>query len=153
MTRLGFVATLLALALAVACAKPQLQSHMYYDHEVDFSKAKTFAMVGGDGGTAENRALAERLLREGLESKGLSVASAEEAALLVQVDLGRRSKVRISGRMSTGEYAGLAVTMRERGSGDVAWHAVAFLTFYDSLVAAEEIPKAVAMVLEDFPPS
>lgn len=152
MTRLASVASLLALAL-VACANPRLQTHMYYDHEIDFSKISTFAIVGGDGGTAENRALAERGLREGLEAKGLSAASAEQADVLVQVDLGRRSKVRMSGGMSTGEYAGLAVTLRERRSGDVAWHAVAAMTYYDSLVAAQEIPKAIALVLEDYPPS
>ena len=28
--RIGFVVTLLVLALALACAKPRLQSHMYY---------------------------------------------------------------------------------------------------------------------------
>lgn len=152
-TRIGFGATLLALALALACAKPRLDSHMYYDHEVDFSKIKTFAITKGDGGTPENRALAESGLRKGLEAKGMQVASAEKADVLVQVDLGRRSKVRISGRMSTGEYAGLAVSMRERRSGDMAWHAVAYMTYYDNLVAPDEIPKAVALVLEDFPPS
>ncbi len=59
----------------------------------------------------------------------------------------------VHGRMTTGEYAGLAVSMRERRSGDMAWHAVAAMTYYSNLVAADEIPKAVALVLEDFPPS
>ena len=153
MTRLGLVVTLLVLALALACAKPRLQSHMYYDQDVDFSKITTFAISAGAGGTPENRALAESALRKGLEAKGLTAVAAEEADVLVQVELGLRSKVRISGRMSTGEYAGLAVSMRERSSGDMAWHAVAAMTYYDNLVAADEIPKAVALVLEDYPPS
>lgn len=153
MRRIGFVATLLAVALALACVKPRLQSHVYYDHELDFSRIKTFAITGGAGGTPANRALAESGLRKGLEAKGLRVASAQEADVLVRVDLGRRSKVRIGGQMTTGEYAGLAVTMRERRSGDMAWHAVAAMTYYDDLVAKDEIPKAVAMVLEDYPPS
>jgi hypothetical protein len=126
---------------------------MYYDHDLDFAKVKTFAMTGGAGGIPENRALAENGLRKGLEAKGLKAAPAQQADVLVQVDLGLRSKVRVSGSMATGTYAGLAVSMRERRSGDMAWHAVAAMTYYDDLVAAEEIPKAVALVLEDFPPS
>lgn len=153
MRRIGFVATLVVLSLALACVKPRLQSQMYYDHDLDFAKVKTFAMTGGSGGTPENRALAEAGLKKGLEAKGLKLAPAATADVLVRVDLGIRSKVRVSGRMSTGEHAGLAVSMRERRSGDMAWHAVAAMTYYDDLVAADEIPKAVALVLEDFPPS
>lgn len=153
MTRLGTIAVFLALAATLACAKPRLESHMYFDHEFDFAKIKTFAISPGAGGTPENRKLAEEGIRKGLEAKGLQAASADAADVLVQIDLGRRSKVRISGRMTTGEYAGMAVSMRERKSGDMAWHAVAAMTYYDNLVAADEIPKAVALVLEDYPPS
>ena len=149
MKRLGTIAVFLALAAAIACAKPKLQSHMYYDQGYDFSKVSSFAIVPGAGGTPENRKLAEDGIRRGLESQGLK----SSADLLVQVDLGLRSKVLLSGRMSTGQYAGMAVSMRERKSGRMAWHGVAGLTYYDSLVAAEEIPKAVSMLLADYPPS
>lgn len=153
MTRIGLVSTLLTVGLALGCAKPRLESHMYFDQALDFSSIKTFAIVPGDGGTEANRALAERELSQGFEAKGLRAAPADSADTLVQVDLGRRSKTRISGGMTTGEYAGLAVSMRLRKSGAMAWHAVARMTYYDSLVAANEIPKAVALLLEDFPPS
>lgn len=153
MGRSRFAVILLGLVLALACGTPRLQSHVYYDRQLDFGRIQTFAIAPGAGGTPENRALAERDLRKGLEAKGLREVASEAADVLVQVDLGRRSKVRMSGSMSTGEYAGLAVSMRLRESGAMAWHAVAAMTYYQNLVAADEIPRAVALVLEDFPPS
>ena len=75
MRRIGFVATLVVLGLALACVKPRLQSQMYYDRDLDFSKIKTFAMTGGAGGTPENRALAETGMRKGLEAKPSSQTS------------------------------------------------------------------------------
>jgi hypothetical protein len=113
-TRLGTIAVFLALAATLACAKPRLESHMYFDDKLDFAKIETFAITPGAGGTPENRKLAEDGIRKGLETKGLRVAPAEQADVLVQIDLGLRSKVRIDGAMSTGQYAGMAVSMRER---------------------------------------
>ncbi|MEN8184761.1 MAG: DUF4136 domain-containing protein [Myxococcota bacterium] len=151
MTRIGLVGGLAVLALA--CAKPQLQSNVFFDHDADFPAFKTFAIAGGTGGTDTNRTLAEKEVRKGLAAKGLRAVDAGQADLLVQVDLGRRAKVRLSGAGSRGEYAGIVIGMRTRKANALVWQAVAALTYYESLDPAVEIPKAVALALEDFPPS
>ena len=100
-----------------------------------------------------NRAIAEREVRRALEAKGLRAADRASADLLVRVLLDRRHKTRLSGSISTGgEYVGMEVSLDDRTSGERVWSGWAAETYSDELQAATEIPKAVDLIFESYPP-
>jgi hypothetical protein len=148
---LAFVAFLAALALA-GCAS-RLQGETSYDHGTDFARFRTFALVPPAAGAPPAQALAESEVREALAAKGLRAADGGSADLLVRVRLGRRHKARLSGSISTGgEYVGMEVTLDERTSGERVWSGWAAETYNDALQAETEVPKAVDLIFESYPP-
>jgi hypothetical protein len=67
--------------------------------------------------------------------------------------LDRRHKTRLSGSIGAGgEYVGMEVTLDDRASGERVWSSWAAETYTDALQAETEIPKAVELIFESYPP-
>jgi hypothetical protein len=147
----AFVAFVIAIALT-ACAS-RLQGEMSYAEGTDFSKYRSYALVPLESGAPAARSIAEREVRGALEAKGLRAADRASADLLVRVLLDRRHKTRLSGSIGGGgEYVGMEVSLDDRKTGDRVWSSWAAETYSDALEAETEIPKAVALIFESYPP-
>jgi hypothetical protein len=148
---LVLAAALAALALG-ACAS-RLQGEVSYDEGADFSSYRSYALVPLESGSPAARTVAEREVRRALEAKGLRAADRAAADVLVRVLLDRRHKTRLSGSVSPGgEYVGMEVTLDDRASGERVWSSWAAETYTDQLEAETEIPKAVELIFESYPP-
>jgi Domain of unknown function (DUF4136) len=146
------LAAAFALLLQTGCAS-RLRGEVSYDDHADFSRYKTFAMTPIESGQPASRTLAASEVRGALEAKGLRAADPASADVLVHVLLDRRHKMKLSGSVGGGgEWVGMEVWLEDRASGDRVWSSWAAETLTDSLVAAEEIPKAVAVIFESYPP-
>jgi hypothetical protein len=148
---LVLAAALAALTLA-GCAS-RLRGESSYDEHADFSRYHSYALVPLETGQPAARAIAEREVRRALEAKGLRAADRASADVLVRVLLDRRHKTRLSGSVSSGgEYVGMEVSLEDRASGARVWSSWAAETYSDALKAETEIPKAVDIIFEAYPP-
>jgi hypothetical protein len=151
--RRALVLAAVASALSLAGCASRLQGEVSYDEGADFSRYRTYALVPLQTGSPAARAIAEREVRRALEAKGLRAADRGSADLLARVLLDRRHKTRLSGSISAGgEYVGMEVTLDDRASGDRVWSSWAAETYSDALQAETEIPKAVELIFESYPP-
>jgi hypothetical protein len=148
---LAFAAVLAALALT-ACAS-RLRGETSYDEHADFAKYRTYALVPLESGSPAARTIAEREVKRALDAKGLRAADRASADALVRVLLDRRRKTRLSGMASPGgDYVGMEVTLDDRKTGERVWSSWAAETYTDSLQVETEIPKAVDLIFESYPP-
>lgn len=146
------VATAVALLALAACAS-RLQGEVSYDDRADFSRYRSFAVAPREGGAPAARAIAEREVKRALEAKGLRAVDRASADLVAHVQLDRRRKTRLSGSITQGgEYVGMEVALEDRASGERVWSSWAAETFNESLEAETEIPKAVDLIFESYPP-
>jgi uncharacterized lipoprotein YajG len=149
----------LIAALALASCAPKLQTHIDFQPDVAFASLGSFAVepqassAGVTDAQRANRAFAAQAVERQLVAKGLRVAPAAQADLLVRPSIGTRAKVRVSGASSSGTYGGLVVDIVDRRSGRTVWHGVAYETVTGSMDVQAEIEKAAAKLLADFPPS
>lgn len=151
-TRACFVVVVVGLLALTGCAS-RLQGEFSYDDRADFSRYRTFALAPGDSGTPAARALAEREVRRALEAKGLRAADPASADLVAHLLLDRRRKARLSGSISPGgEAVGMEVALEDRASGERVWSSWVAETYSESLEVEEEIPKAVDLIFESYPP-
>jgi hypothetical protein len=147
----AFLAFVIALAFT-ACAS-RLQGEASYSEGADFSRYRSYALVPLESGAPAARAIAEREVRSALEKKGLRAVDRASADLLVRVLLDRRHKTRLSGSIGGGgEYVGMEVSLDDRASGERVWSSWAAETYSDALEAETEIPKAVSLIFESYPP-
>jgi hypothetical protein len=148
---LVLAAAILALTLA-ACAG-RLQGEVSYDEGTDFSRYRSFALVPHDTGSPAARGIADREVKRALEAKGLRAADRASADLLVRVLLDRRHRARLSGSITqANEVVGMEVSLDERASGNRVWSSWAAESYSDSLEVETEIPKAVELIFESYPP-
>ena len=148
---LALTAVVAALALA-ACAS-RLRGETSYDEGADFSRYHSYALVPLETGSPAARAIAEREVRRALEAKGLSAGNRASADLLVRVLLDRRHAARLSGSISPStEYVGMEVSLDDRASGERVWSSWVAESYSDALQAETEIPKAVDLIFESYPP-
>jgi hypothetical protein len=146
------VAALAAALVLTACAS-RLQGETSYAEGTDFARYRSYALVPLEAGLPGTRAIAEREVRRALAAKGLREADRDSADLLVRILLDRRHKTRLSGSISTGgEYAGMEVSLDDRKSGERVWSGWAAETYTDQLKAETEVPKAVDLIFESYPP-
>jgi Domain of unknown function (DUF4136) len=148
--------TLLLLAAAA-------ETSVEYDHQVDFSRYKTWSWHQGVT-PAANPANDKRIreaIEKGLAARGLSRVDGGGPLLVVyhaskttQIDL---APIKNTPQTNTGiryaEKGSLVVDMRDAASGDVVWrgHATAVLDYGQNEIAAQ-IKAAVDKLLESFPP-
>jgi hypothetical protein len=145
--------TALAAALILAGCASRLQGETSYAEGTDFARYRTYALLPLQAGLPGARAIAEREVRRALEAKGLRAGDRDSADLLVRILLDRRHKTRLSGSISTGgEYVGMEVSLDDRTSGERVWSGWAAETYSDELQAETEIPKAVDLIFESYPP-
>jgi hypothetical protein len=150
--RACFVVAAFALLALAACAS-RLQGEVSYDDRADFSRYRSFALAPGDSGSPAARAIAEREVQRALEAKGLRAVDRASADLVAHLLLDRRRKARLSGSISPGgEAVGMEVALEDRASGERVWSSWAAETYNDSLEVEEEIPKAVDLIFESYPP-
>ena len=150
--RARVVAAAVALLALAACAS-RLSGEVSYDDQADFSRYRSFALAPGDSGAPAVRPIAEREVRRALEAKGLRAVERASADLVVHVQMDRRRKTRLSGSISRGgEYVGMEVALEDRASGERVWSSWAAETYNESLEAEKEIPKAVDLIFESYPP-
>jgi outer membrane lipopolysaccharide assembly protein LptE/RlpB len=148
---LAIAAAVAALSLT-ACAS-RLRGEMSYDEGTDFSRYRTYSLVPLESGSPTARPIAEREVKRALEAKGLRAVERATADVLVRVLLDRRHKTRLSGSIAPGgEYVGMEVTLDDRKSGERVWSSWAAETYNDQLQAETEIPKAVDLIFESYPP-
>jgi hypothetical protein len=149
----ALVLAAVASALALAGCASRLQGEVSYDEGTDFSRYRSYALVPLETGAPAARTIAEREVRRALEAKGLRSADRASADLLARVLLDRRHKTRLSGSVGGGgEYVGMEVTLDDRKSGERVWSSWAAETYNDALKAETEIPKAVELIFESYPP-
>jgi hypothetical protein len=150
--RACLVVAAVALLTLSGCAS-RLQGEVSYDDRADFSRYRTFALAPGDSGAPAARALAEREVKRALEAKGLREVDRASADLVAHLLLDRRRKARLSGSISPGgEAVGMEVALEDRASGERVWASWAAETYDESLEVEEEIPKAVDLIFESYPP-
>jgi hypothetical protein len=149
--RIAVVAATLALITLAGCAS-RLRGEVSYDEQTDFTRYRTFALAPREAGDPSLHAIAEREVRRALEGKGLRAAEPASADVLAHILMGRRKKTKLSGSITSGEYVGMEVTLEERASGKRVWSSWAAETYSEKLEAETEIPKAVAVIFEDYPP-
>jgi hypothetical protein len=149
----------LVAALVLAGCAPKLQTHVDFQPDVAFGSLGSFA-VEPQASSAEltdaqraNRAFAAQAVERQLVVKGLRVAPAAQADLLVRPTIGTRAKVRLSGDASSGTYGGLVVDIVDRRSGRSVWHGVAYETIVGNMDVQAEIEKAAAKLFAEFPPT
>jgi hypothetical protein len=148
----SLLAAVVALVVASACAS-RLRGEVSYDEGADFSRYRSFALAPREHGDPRLHELAEREVQRALEAKGLRVADAASADLWAHIHMARRKKTKLSGSITgEGEFVGMEVTLEDRASGDRVWSSWAAETYREQLRAEEEIPKAVALIFEDYPP-
>jgi hypothetical protein len=150
----ALVVTAVAAALALAGCASRLRGEVSYDERADFSSYRSYALVPLESGSPAARAIAEREVRRALEAKGLQAGNRASADLLVRVLLDRRHKTRLSGSVTPGgEYVGMEVSLDDRASGERVWSSWAAETYSEALEAETEIPKAVDLIFESYPPN
>jgi Domain of unknown function (DUF4136) len=149
---------ILALAAAIvligwtACAS-RLRGEVTYDETADFSRYRSFALAPVGEGAPAARPIAEREVRRALEGKGLREADAGSADLVAHILLSRKKKVKLSGSVGAGgEYVGMEVVLVDRARGDRVWSSWAAETYHSGLEAEHEIPKAVDLIFDGYPP-
>ena len=146
------LAAVAAPLLISACAS-RLRGEMSYDANADFSRYRTFALALIESGSPAARTIAAEEVGNALEAKGLRAVEGASADVIAHVLLDRRHKMKLSGSVGGGgEHVGMEVWLEDRASGERVWSSWAAETFDDSLVAEEEIPKAVALIFESYPP-
>ena len=146
------VAVAVPLLLLAACAS-RLRGEMSYDEHADFSRYKTFTLAAIDSASPEARRIAAEEVRNALEAKGLRAVDAATADVVAHVLLDRRHKMKAERSVGGGGvHVGMEVWLEDRASGGRVWSSWAAETFDDSLVAEEEIPEAVALIFESYPP-
>ena len=149
----SLVLVAVAVPLLLAACASRLRGEMSYDEKVDFSRYRTFALAAIDSGSPAARRIAGEEVRNALEAKGLRAVDGATADVVAHVLLDRRHKMKLSGSVGGGgEHVGMEVWLEDRASGGRVWSSWAAETFDDSLVAEEEIPKAVALIFESYPP-
>jgi hypothetical protein len=149
--RIAVVATALALLGPAGCAS-RLRGEVSYDEQTDFSRYRTFALAPREAGDPALHAIAEREVKRALAGKGLRGAEPASADVLAHILMGRRKKTKLSGSITSGEYVGMEVTLEERSSGKRVWSSWAAETYSEKLEAETEIPKAVDVIFEEYPP-
>jgi hypothetical protein len=150
--RAWFVLAAVALLSLAGCAS-RLQGEVSYDDRADFSRYRSFALAPGTSGPPAARAIAEREVRRALEAKGLRAVDPASADLVAHILLDRRRKARLSGSISPGgEAVGMEVALEDRASGERVWSSWAAETYDESLEVETEIPKAVDLIFESYPP-
>lgn len=71
----------------------------------------------------------------------------------MRVLLDRRHAARLSGSISPStEYVGMEVSLDDRASGERVWSSWVAESYSDALQAETEIPKAVDLIFESYPP-
>ena len=158
-----------ALALLAASAAAQ-EIKLDYDHDVDFSKYKTFAWSVAQQPVPNqaNHIRITRAVEQGFIAKGLSADTAgkPDAFLMYHGQVGE--SVKVEGR-NAGAYweptnlrtmvdinrvrAGtLVIEMYDAGTRDIVWRGVASNVPYRPDQAEELITAAVKKLLEGYPP-
>jgi Domain of unknown function (DUF4136) len=140
-------------ALSLGACAGRLSGEVSYDESADFSRYRSFALMPIESGSPAARTIAEREVRGALEAKGLRAGDPASADLLARVLLARRHKARLSGSITpSDEGVGMEVSLEDRSTGDRVWSSWVAETYDSSLTAEKEIPKAVELIFESYPP-
>lgn len=146
---------LVCLALATGCAS-RLSGDVRYDQDVDFAALKTFAFEKDLDATPEARranvGTARAAIEKSLTAKGYRFVDRGAADVWIKIASGRINKSSSSGQAGWGTYGGIQLDM-VRPDGSFLWEGWAVETWRESMDPATEIEKAVALILEQFPPS
>ena len=152
--------TLLTMVLLLASPLTAVE----YDHQVDFSRYKTWSWQAGSTAAldlAADKRIREALARE-LSARGLSRVDSD-ATLLVRYHAARKTQIDLvpldsaSAAPPSGiRYAqtgSLVIDLLDAASGKVVWrgHAAGVLRYGPKEIAAQ-IAAAVGELLERFPP-
>jgi hypothetical protein len=153
---------LASLLLLVTAAGSGSSGEVDYDHQVDFSKYKTWSWHEGVthamNPTIDNRI--REAIENGLTARGLSRADSN-ATLRVAYHASRTKQIEVAplgtAAPPTGlrysEKGSLVVEMLDAGSGKVVWRGqAAGVMRYGPNEIAEQIKAAVDKLLEGFPP-
>jgi len=153
---------LASLLLLVAAAGSGSSGEVEYDHQVDFSKYKTWSWQEGVthamSPVIDNRS--REAIEKGLAARGLSRADSN-ATLGVVYHASRTKQIEVvplgTAAPPTGirysEKGSLVVEMLDAGSGKVVWRGqAAGVMRYGPDEVAEQIKQAVDKLLEAFPP-
>jgi hypothetical protein len=151
----GSLVILVGTLIVAACAT-KLHGDVRYSHDVDFTRFKSFSMAtlrkAPSPEAAKNRAFAQQEITQALTAKGLRHTETG-GDLLVKVRMGLRSKVATSGGSNWGTAAGIQIELWDPQQNDILWEGWASESYYDDLDPKVEIRKAVALILEQFPPA
>ena len=168
-----FALLILFAALPVGAAKVLVD----YDHDIDFSKFSTFALVPGTPAGELTQGRIDDALRAQLEAEGLAEVAENEADLLVSTHAateaqakkkggnvsvgvgkrGKRGQVGLStgggGRLKTVESGSLVVDLVNAGTEKLVWRATASGTLKgDPQKIEQKMKKALTEAFESYPP-
>ena len=154
----GLVVLIVVPAMLAGCGS-RLRTSVRFDHDTDFSAIRKLAwdpagVAPITGEAKKDRKHARVVIRSGFEAKGLQFVEPADADALVFLAMGVHSRVRTEGMSSWGDLAGLSIDLVRPDDRYLYWSGWASVTWYeDKMDARTEIDKAVAQILEHFPPN
>jgi len=164
------IASLMGAFLLFGCTS-QIKTNTTYDDTADFASYKTFAQAPAPThaqsmpGYSEitGRKIQQRIAYN-LEQKGLELASADEADLVVSFTLGGQPRQEVEyyggwgwygpGMVDTENYVegSLVIDMGDRVKKRLVWHGYGTEDIFTQSGADEILFRAVDAVLEKYPP-